>query len=63
MSKNTLEQLFGSRTRLKILRFLFRNEGSVFAIKQLAQHVQESRNIVKKELRELKLIGLIKLKR
>lgn len=62
MSKHTLEQLFGSRIRVKVLRFLYHNQTLPFEISTLAKKVQERRSIVTKEVKELKELGLIKIK-
>ena len=63
MSKHILEILFDSKTKLKILKFLFRNSASSFNIKELSTHIQEKPITVKKELDKLAEIGLIKIKK
>jgi predicted transcriptional regulator with HTH domain len=68
MSKNNssltqnqiLETLFGSRIRIKILKFLFRNYPINFSIKELSRRVQEPIEEVNKELKSLDKVGLIK---
>lgn len=62
MSKHTLEQLLGSRIRLKVLRFLYRNQTLPFEIAVLAKKIQESKVLVAKEIKELKSLGLIRIK-
>ena len=63
MSKHTLEQLFSSRIRIKVLRFLFRNPDLYFDIPGLAKRVQENTPVVAKEIEELRELGLVKLKK
>jgi len=63
MSKHTLEILFESKPKLKILKFLFRNSASSFNIRELSAHVQEGPLLVKKEVSKLIEIGLIKIKK
>ncbi len=63
MSKHTLEQLLGSRIRVKVLRFLYRNQTLSFDIRTLAKHIQEAVPSVNKEITALKELGLVKLKR
>ena len=60
MSKDTLDNLFGSRIRVKILKFLFRNYPGDFTICELEKRIQESYRSIKKEIDELKKIHLIK---
>jgi len=60
MSKDTLDNLFGSRIRVKILKFLFRNYPGDFTIGELEKRIQESYRSIKKEIDELKKIHLIK---
>ncbi len=62
MSKPTLDNLFGSKVRVKILKFLFRNSPVDFTIKDLARRVQESYEETKKEVDLLKEIRVIKRK-
>jgi len=62
MSKHTLEQLLGSRVRVKVLRFLYRNQTLPFEISTLAKKIQESRATVAKEVNELRELGLVKIR-
>ena len=55
-----LENLFNSRTRVKVLKFLFRNYPVGVGVKDLARRIQEQINLVKKEIKELSKMGLIK---
>lgn len=62
MSKNTLDNLFGSKARVKILKFLFRNYPKPIGMRELARHVQEPMHIVQREMRALHSIRVIKKK-
>lgn len=58
-SKNTLDKLFGSRIRVKLLRFLFRNYPGDFIAPELSKRIQEPLEETKKELEFLAKLGLI----
>lgn len=58
-SSNTLDKLFGSRTRVKLLRFLFRNYPTGFNAAELSRRIQEPTEETKKELEFLSKLGLI----
>ncbi|OGN05123.1 MAG: hypothetical protein A3B99_00650 [Candidatus Yanofskybacteria bacterium RIFCSPHIGHO2_02_FULL_44_12b] len=64
MSKNSnplsLDYLFGSRVRVKVLKFLFRNYPVNFGAKDLADRVSEPREAIRKEIKNLQKIGLVK---
>jgi len=65
MSKNNkqlpiLESLFNSRTRVKVLKFLFRNYPVTVGIRDLARRVQEPYPVVQKEIKDLEKISLVK---
>lgn len=57
---SVLEGLFGSKTRIKILKFLFRNYPGNFAPRDLSKRIQEPLSDVNSELRNLEKIGLIR---
>lgn len=59
-TKNTLDLLFESRAKIKILKFLFRNTGTSFTAKELAIRVQEPVIVVNKEIKRFLEIGLLK---
>jgi len=64
MSKNTkssiiLDGLFSSKVRVKVLKFLFRNNPSLFGSWELSNMIQESPETVRKELKILEAIGLL----
>ncbi len=56
----SLELLFGSKARVKLLKFMFRNYLGDVSVKELADRIQESRQTVKKEVELLYSIGLLK---
>jgi hypothetical protein len=59
MSKDILDNLFGSRIRVKILKFLFRNYPGGFLAGELATKIQETYPATKKEIESLIKIRLI----
>ena len=63
MSKPILDNLFGSKVRVKILKFLYRNFPADFSIREIAQRIQESPSVVKDELALLKTITIVKQKK
>jgi len=60
MSKPILDNLFGSKVRVKVLKFLYRNYPVDFSIYEIARRVQESPEVVKKELTLLKSLLIVK---
>jgi len=60
MSKLILDQLFGSKIRVKILKYIYRNYPENFTIGEVAKHVQERYKEVRMEIKLLKEAGLIK---
>ena len=61
--KNTLELLFESRARVKMLKFLFRNIGPGFTVKELAARIQEPTTVVNREIKQFLQIGLLKTRK
>lgn len=59
MSKRILETLFNSRARVRLLRFLFRNYPQSFTVREIARHLQEDTELVKKEVLRLQQISLL----
>lgn len=59
-SKDILDIMFGSKIRVKVLKFLFRNYPSDFSISEVAERIQESYADTKKEIETLGDIKLIK---
>jgi len=62
MSKPILDNLFGSKVKVKVLKFLFRNYPADFTVKEISQRIQESYLATKKELLLLKEISVVKRK-
>ena len=60
MSKDILDNLFGSRVRVKVLKFLFRNYPVEFTVRELAGRIQESRSATKKEIEAQIKLRLVK---
>ena len=54
-----LEQLFGSRTRVKILRLYYANSESSFYVREITRRVGEQINSVRRELNNLTKIGIL----
>lgn len=62
-AKNTLDVLFESRARVKILKFLFRNAEPDFTIKELAARIQEPIPVVNKEVKQFLDFGLLRVRK
>src|SRR3989338_43302 len=60
MSKDILDNLFGSRVRVKVLKFLFRKYPVGFTVGELAGRIQESHSATKKEIESQIKFRLIK---
>jgi hypothetical protein len=60
MSKSILDNLFGSRVRVKMLKLLYRQYPTTFSMSELAVRVQEPAFIARRELTILRDIGLVK---
>lgn len=58
--KNVLEVLLGSKVRVKILKFFFRNYPNPVGLRDLSNRVQEDFEDVKKEINTLWEIRLIR---
>ena len=55
-----LEQLFGSRTRVKILRLFFANPDTSVYVRELTRRIGEQINSVRRELANLTKMGILK---
>lgn len=55
-----LERLFGSRTRVKLLRLLFTHPDTSYYIRELVRLIGEQINSVRRELTNLETIGIVK---
>lgn len=54
-----LEQLFGSRTRVKVLALLLNNSTRAYYVREITRKVGEQINSVRRELANLKAVGLV----
>lgn len=59
MSKPILDNLLGSRVRVKLLKLLFRQYPSTFPMSELVLRIQEPAFIARRELKALQDIGLV----
>lgn len=55
-----LEQLFGSKTRVKLLRLFLNNPENPFYLRQLARNLKSQLNSVRREVGNLEKLGLVK---
>lgn len=63
MSKPILENLLGSRVRVKLLKLLYRQYPTMFVMKELVRRIQEPAFIARRELKALSDIGLVACKK
>jgi len=63
MSKPILDNLFGSKARVKILKFLYRNYPADFSVREISQRIQEQPQVIRDELELLKQITIVKQKK
>lgn len=54
-----IEQLFGSKTRVKLLKLFFSNPNRSFYVREITRKVEEQINSVRRELANLLALGLI----
>lgn len=54
-----IEQLFGSKTRVKLLQLFFMNPNRSFYVREITRKVEEQINSVRRELANLQSIGII----
>lgn len=54
-----LEQLFGSKTRIKLLRLFLNHPGKAYFVREITRVVKSQINSVRRELENLESIGLI----
>ncbi len=57
---NMLEQLFGSKTRVKLLRLFLNNSSQPYYLRELARHLKTQLNSVRREVNNLERLGIIK---
>ena len=60
MSKTILDNLFGSRVRVKLLKLMYRQHPTTFNMSELSARIQEPSFIARRELDVLRDIGLVK---
>lgn len=63
MSKPILDNLFGSKVRVKVLKFLYRNFPADFSVREISQRIQEHPQVTRDELELLKHISIVKQKK
>jgi hypothetical protein len=54
-----IEQLFGSKTRVKLLRLFYGNPNRAFYVREITRKIDEQINSVRRELANLLSIGII----
>lgn len=57
-----LEHLFGSATRLKILRLLIAESGAALYVRELARQIGTNMNAVRRELENLRRLGVLRVR-
>jgi predicted transcriptional regulator len=55
-----VDQLFGSKTRVKLLQLFFSNPNRSFYVREMTRKIDEQINSVRRELSNLLSIGIIK---
>lgn len=58
--KEVIEQLFGSKTRVKLLQLFYSNPNRSFYVREITRKIDEQINSVRRELSNLLSIGIIK---
>src|SRR6188472_2093699 len=56
---NVIEQLFGSKTRVKLLQLFYSNPNRAFYVREITRKIDEQINSVRRELANLLSIGII----
>jgi len=59
MESAMVDQLFGSKTRVKLLSLFFNNPGRPFYVREITRKIDEQINSVRRELANLLSVGLI----
>jgi hypothetical protein len=57
--KSVIEQLFGSKTRVKLLQLFYSNPNRAFYVREITRKIDEQINSVRRELSNLLSIGII----
>src|SRR6266568_9304689 len=55
-----IEQLFGSKTRVKLLQLFYSNPNRSFYVREITRKIDEQINSVRRELANMLNIGIIK---
>jgi predicted nucleotidyltransferase len=58
-AEKMIDQLFGSKTRVKLLSLFFNNPGRPFYVREITRKIDEQINSVRRELANLLTVGLI----
>src|SRR5665213_4525873 len=58
-NRDMIEQLFGSKTRVKLLRLFYSNPNRSFYVREITRKIDEQINSVRRELSNLLSIGII----
>jgi hypothetical protein len=58
-NRNMIEQLFGSKTRVKLLQLFYSNPNRSFYVREITRKIDEQINSVRRELSNLLSIGII----
>ncbi|MEK7203385.1 MAG: hypothetical protein AAB653_03650, partial [Patescibacteria group bacterium] len=56
-----LEQLFGSKTRVKLLQFLLNNPDKAYYLRQLTRNLGGQLNSIRREIENLEKLGIVKI--
>ena len=59
IGKGTLEQLFESQAKVKLMKLFFRNPRQLFQLKDILHKLRMGALLIRKEIKKLKKIGLI----
>src|SRR5579884_4196589 len=57
--EKVIEQLFGSKTRVKLLQLFYSNPNRSFYVREITRKIDEQINSVRRELSNLRSIGII----
>jgi hypothetical protein len=60
LSNTGLEQLFGSKTRVKLLKLFLNSAGKLYFVREIARAINAQINSVRRELLNLEILGLIR---
>ena len=63
IGKGTLDQLFESQAKVKLLRFFFRNAESMFQPKEIFKRLRSNTALLRQEMKKMEKIGLLKQKK